>query len=206
MVISLKFVFLISQLLTIAFAHNSSIVNIGHDKIKVFEKEKIKVNFTINWKNVKNIHHYSDFNFNVETERSDVASVLEGQHILNRDNAVSEITNISVILLGKQLGFTRLQYSFISVNNDEIISEGSYLVGVIQSDTKIRIAFTIVMSILVMINNINMGCQLDLNVIKNALKRPVAVAIGFFSQFLFMPLVSLLQLKSKILCVQFFIK
>ena len=38
--------------------------------------------------------------------------------------------------------------------------------------------------------NVGMGCAIDLKVVMEVLRRPVAPAIGFFSQFLVMPLVS----------------
>lgn len=44
---------------------------------------------------------------------------------------------------------------------------------------------------MVMVAYINMGCAIDLKVIKETLRRPVAPAIGLFCQYLFMPLVRL---------------
>lgn len=40
------------------------------------------------------------------------------------------------------------------------------------------------------INTVNMGCGLDLNVVKQNILRPVGPIVGFVSQFTFMPLVS----------------
>ena len=43
---------------------------------------------------------------------------------------------------------------------------------------------------------INMGCALDLEVMKEVLRRPVGPCIGFLSQFLFMPICSVLPWSS----------
>jgi len=45
-------------------------------------------------------------------------------------------------------------------------------------------------AVLISLAYINMGCALDLDVMKQVLKRPVGPAIGFVSQFLFMPIIS----------------
>lgn len=51
--------------------------------------------------------------------------------------------------------------------------------------------FTISVAILVSILYINFGCAMDWNVCRDTLKRPIGPAIGFFCQFLIMPLVNL---------------
>lgn len=53
--------------------------------------------------------------------------------------------------------------------------------------TKIFVSLLI---ILITIANVLMGCELDLNVVWATVRRPVAPAIGFFTQFFLMPLVS----------------
>lgn len=42
-----------------------------------------------------------------------------------------------------------------------------------------------------MLSTINMGCALDLNIIKANILRPVGPVVGFISQFTFMPMVNL---------------
>lgn len=49
--------------------------------------------------------------------------------------------------------------------------------------------FGILIGVLVALNNVNVGCHLDLNVVAAQVKRPVAPAVGMLCQFLFMPLV-----------------
>ena len=52
--------------------------------------------------------------------------------------------------------------------------------------------FTMVMITMVLLNTINMGAQLDLDIIVKVFKKPVGPLVGFASQFLFMPLFSFL--------------
>lgn len=50
-------------------------------------------------------------------------------------------------------------------------------------------AFIILGSAFLLINNINMGAQLDIGIIREVLRRPLGPACGFISQFAVMPLV-----------------
>lgn len=46
--------------------------------------------------------------------------------------------------------------------------------------------------LLVIFANIGMGCKIDLDVVKEVLRRPIAPSIGFCCQFIVMPLVRIL--------------
>ncbi len=48
------------------------------------------------------------------------------------------------------------------------------------------------MIIMAVLNTINMGCALDMAIVKQNILRPVGPIVGFISQFTFMPLVSVL--------------
>lgn len=50
-------------------------------------------------------------------------------------------------------------------------------------------AFIIMGSAFLLVNNINMGAQLDIHIIRDVLRRPLGPACGFISQFAVMPLV-----------------
>lgn len=63
-------------------------------------------------------------------------------------------------------------------------------VSVIREKTIQSKVFAISVGVLVSLAYINMGCALDLNVIKEVLKRPIGPAIGFLCQFVLMPLIS----------------
>ncbi|GAU94752.1 hypothetical protein RvY_06473-2 [Ramazzottius varieornatus] len=65
-----------------------------------------------------------------------------------------------------------------------------YPVSIIRAPSALDTAFVVIIATLVGINTINMGCHLDLTVVKENLKRPCAIGIGFTSQYLFMPLIA----------------
>lgn len=69
------------------------------------------------------------------------------------------------------------------------------LITVIREERTIDTIFTISVAILVSILYINFGCAMDWNVCRDTLRRPIAPAIGFFCQFLIMPLVNLFYYK-----------
>merc|ERR1711953_1063269 len=63
-------------------------------------------------------------------------------------------------------------------------------VAVLRKKTIQSKLFAYSVAILVSLAYINMGCALDLDVVKNTLKRPIGPAIGFICQFLVMPLLA----------------
>ena len=48
--------------------------------------------------------------------------------------------------------------------------------------------FTLVITLMIVLNTVNMGGQLDIEVIKAVFKKPIGPAVGFVSQFMLMPL------------------
>ena len=56
--------------------------------------------------------------------------------------------------------------------------------------TTLDLVFVHVVVLLVILAFVNMGCAIELPVIKENLNRPVALGIGIASQYFFMPLVS----------------
>lgn len=60
---------------------------------------------------------------------------------------------------------------------------------VILKDQTLNRLFTLIMSLMIIVNTINMGGQLDLHVIKAVFGKPVGPIVGFVCQFLLMPLV-----------------
>lgn len=75
-------------------------------------------------------------------------------------------------------------------------------INVILADRTLNTLFTIIMMVMIIINTVNMGGQLDLQIIRQVFKRPIGPAVGFASQFIIMPLViSLWSLKIALLCI-----
>jgi len=62
-------------------------------------------------------------------------------------------------------------------------------VEVVVKDKTLNNIFTLVLTVMIIVNTVNMGGQLDLNVIKEVFRRPIGPAVGFCSQFMLMPLV-----------------
>jgi hypothetical protein len=58
-------------------------------------------------------------------------------------------------------------------------------------DRTLNNLFTIIMMAMIIINTVNMGGQLDLQIIKEVFKKPIGPLVGFVSQFVLMPLVYL---------------
>ena len=95
---------------------------------------------------------------------------------------------------GKFLGYTEVKAQLKYKN--EILEESMAKqtkkldVAVLRKKTIQSKLFAYSVAILVSLAYINMGCALDLDVVKNTLKRPIGPAIGFICQFLVMPLLA----------------
>ncbi|XP_045600862.2 hepatic sodium/bile acid cotransporter [Procambarus clarkii] len=91
---------------------------------------------------------------------------------------------------GKFLGFTKIKLVLSDGNDEELLISEPVNVKVQRGQRVLDKIFIHVVIAMVIVAYINMGCALDLKVIKETLRRPVAPAIGLFSQYLFMPLIS----------------
>ncbi|BFZ12877.1 hypothetical protein BsWGS_15916 [Bradybaena similaris] len=72
----------------------------------------------------------------------------------------------------------------------QVYSDLSFQIFVTMANRPIDNLFNIVVFLLVLTANISMGTQVDLQIVKDQLLRPVAASIGLFSQFVFMPLIA----------------
>ena len=63
-------------------------------------------------------------------------------------------------------------------------------ISVVRKKTIQSKIFSYSVAIIISLAYINMGCALDLNVVKDVIKRPIGPAIGFLCQFVLMPLIS----------------
>ena len=75
-------------------------------------------------------------------------------------------------------------------------------VAIVQTSRTLVRIFTYVIMVMVILNTINMGCALDLQVVKECFKKPIGPAVGALSQFIVMPLVSSVRLKKLDSCYQ----
>ena len=102
-------------------------------------------------------------------------------------------------LQGENIGFTqlRLRLDQFDLHTDRLVDrvESSNVVDVLvtkEENTFWTNVFTVSVIVLVSLNNINMGCALDMEAVKSALASPIGPVIGLFSQYLFMPLLAYL--------------
>uniref|UniRef100_A0A2P2HWE9 P3 protein-like n=1 Tax=Hirondellea gigas TaxID=1518452 RepID=A0A2P2HWE9_9CRUS len=94
---------------------------------------------------------------------------------------------------GVFLGFSEVRF-VLSDGQDhdlkEVDSSSSVPVKVQRGAHVLDKIFVLVVILLVIIVYINMGCAIDLDVIKETLRRPVAPVVGLLTQYLVMPLLS----------------
>lgn len=103
----------------------------------------------------------------------------------------SEKCNGTIAVRGRFLGFGNVLVSRKNSETGEWTRVGRPLeVAVLRQDKVINKVFTAFVATVVSINYINMGCALDLGIVKNVLRRPIGPAVGFGCQFVLMPLVS----------------
>lgn len=89
------------------------------------------------------------------------------------------------------LGFAKIGAKIVRISDNEEISniEAPKLpISVVRKKTIQSKLFSYSVAILVSLAYINMGCALDLKVVKDTLKKPIGPIIGFICQYMFMPL------------------
>ena len=116
--------------------------------------------------------------------------------------SADEKTDLSNLLQNYSNIYGSINYSIaISRINTQCTSIGGQIwrqlpdslpVAVVRPDRMVDKLFIAVVTLLVVVANIGMGCKIDLAVVKEVLKRPVAPIIGFCCQFIIMPLVCIL--------------
>ncbi|CAH1778538.1 unnamed protein product [Owenia fusiformis] len=119
------------------------------------------------------------------TSRNDVIAVVkDADSIVLSDTEPS--ANVTVV--GRRLGRTTLNIERIgdTIKHENISLPSSYTVLVVRKRGAIDIIFAVVLGTMILVQNFGFGCKIQLNAIKEILRRPVAPAIGFCCQFLCM--------------------
>ncbi|KAG5869325.1 Sodium/bile acid cotransporter [Gonioctena quinquepunctata] len=115
----------------------------------------------------------------------------ENEHVASMDKefiiSSSHNWSGSFNITGNFLGGTLIKC--INTKTKEV-SDDHLDVIVIRKKRVIDIAFTASVATLVSILYINFGCAIDWSELRNILKRPIGPCIGFFGQFVIMPLLS----------------
>lgn len=92
-------------------------------------------------------------------------------------------------LTGKFLGFTEIRADLLNEAKESVLDK-TMDVSVVRKKTIQSKLFSYSVAILVSLAYINMGCAMDLEVVKKTLKKPIGPTIGFICQYLLMPLIS----------------
>ena len=102
--------------------------------------------------------------------------------------------NASFQVKTKTVGFTKLDVIFVEFNEtNKLVTTSKKLlksidiVAPVNENQILATLFTVMVAFLVSLNTINMGCALDLEVVKNTLRKPTAILIGTFAHYFFMP-------------------
>ncbi|KHJ45044.1 bile acid transporter [Trichuris suis] len=100
--------------------------------------------------------------------------------------------NITFVVTGKFLGhgFVRFETICSDKNGNNKSHSFLYRMAVTRTEDTLGYVFIGVLSILLCIANFIMASEIKLEVVWSVIKRPVAPAIGFFCQFVLMPLIS----------------
>ena len=159
----------------------------AHPNIKV--KVKLEKNEEDQWPE----NHVVKLNFSLIDKSSWAVSLLNTSlefSYQDMEFSVEKSLTINAVIIGtNQLNITASTIDEIDKvtprDESKVIS-----LEVVVGDRTLQNLFTIIMTIMVTINSVNMGGQLDLQVIKDVFKRPIGPIVGLISQFLFMPLVS----------------
>lgn len=121
--------------------------------------------------------------YRIVSEDASIASIINGTFTDGIPH------NRSFLVRGNFLGKTSI-HAEKTINGSVKEKSQSLPVAVVRREKAISKAFTISVAILVSLNYINMGCALDMSVVFTVLRKPIAPAIGFVSQYAIMPLVS----------------
>lgn len=94
-------------------------------------------------------------------------------------------------LTGEFLGFTKVKAKLVTGEKGAKLPEDAVLpVAVVRKKTIQSKLFSYSVAILVSLAYINMGCAMDLAVVKQTLRKPIGPLIGFACQYIAMPLIA----------------
>lgn len=124
----------------------------------------------------------------LRSERLHVVTVLNGGigKVETKNGRLEARFNLSAVFLGS----TNLYVEVNRRDNRTYTSTDRLPATVLRQERVIDKVFTASVAVLVSILYINFGAALDIPTLKKILVRPIGPLIGFFSQFLFMPLLS----------------
>ncbi|CAH1775302.1 unnamed protein product [Owenia fusiformis] len=138
---------------------------------------------------------------NIQSENTGIVDIIRNRTTLFTDAAIGSVIPSSFTIRGNRLGRTTLRVTIHHVPPEQSCSEGGktpcitkgelvtrYRVAIIREERVEQTIFTVGLAIIVIILTVMMGCSVDLKIIWEVLKKPIAPAIGFLCQFILMPL------------------
>lgn len=143
-----------------------------------------------------------DHGGNVKNDRYDFQ--IEPSKIIQNDIDQQYGYRGQFFIKGKFLGYCRIELQKqrktsesiwdTIINTDSLRNNYQLIVSIIRDKDLISKVFIYSVAIVVSISYINMGCALDMKAVSDVLRRPIAPAIGLFSQYVCMPLVCVVDI------------
>lgn len=157
--------------------------------IQLYEDEILPIEANCSWLNDT---HVSRDNFDILIKDLKIAKLV---NITDRPNSSS--TGDYIFIKGVFLGRTEAilhykGYQLIQPAYKDMLIQ----ISVIRKERIVDHLFVAVVTLLMMLAYVGMGCAVDLGAVKEVLKKPVAPIIGFMSQYVIMPLAAFAVVKS----------
>ena len=186
----LLILFEVTASLTVSFSPSS--------KVTLREESESTVNFTLADRDaINSVGPDQAYEYEVGIKDDAIAGVKGNKTFTLSTEELRNNYSSYFIVSGKFLGKTSVSITRKSPLIDKLdadkLSDGTRNtldIIVKRKQTTISLIFTISVAVLVSFNYINMGCALETEVVKSVLRRPVAPALGFLSQYIVMPSVS----------------
>ncbi|CAH1713956.1 unnamed protein product [Aphis gossypii] len=141
-----------------------------------------------------------DLQLQVISSDEDVA--YPSRHFFNlpRNNSMpSNSWENSFNLTSEFLGYTKLYFQVVKIENDTMLvlnsSDDHMNIKVIRKPQLIDKIFVVSVAVLMSIIFINLGCAIDVEQLKQSVRKPIAPAVSFFAQFLILPILSFFYAK-----------
>lgn len=123
-------------------------------------------------------------------DKSHIASINnQNEDIVLNVTELDFETGFKFNITGKFLGYTTVKAELKTVN-DDVLAEKKLDVAIVRKKTIQSKVFAYSVAILVSLAYINMGCAMDMEVVKKTIKKPIGPAIGFACQYVVMPLIA----------------
>lgn len=185
---------LVSILILFLEAASSFQVQFNPSYLKFMEEDVQHINFTITGYIFDRDSDVSEFQLRIM--HPNIADVPDGKNrsiYLRKDDFEKGTAEGTFEIVGKFLGMTDLFLVEAKAKDPPAKTTNNHVELVVtRKATKLTFYFTVSVAILVTANYINMGCALDMGVVKSVLKRPIAPGLGFLCQYLVMPITSYL--------------